>query len=890
VISPGTRVGPYEVSALIGQGGMGEVYRATDLNLKRAVALKVLPQALAADPERLARFQREAEVLASLNHPNIAAVYGLERGQDVTALVMELVDGPTLAERIAPGALAVDDALEIARQIAEALGAAHERGIVHRDLKPANVKVRPDGAVKVLDFGLAKALDGPATADGVSQLPTITTPAMTRAGMIMGTAAYMSPEQARGARVDRRADVWALGCVIYEMLTGRRAFDGDTVSDTLAAVLRGEPDWSALPSGTPASVRRLLRRSLTKDPNRRLADVGDLRLEIEDARVSEPALAVPVAPAAWRITWLTAGALAAVLVAGGAAGTWWLRTPEPVPPAPVRFVIPQPAGVASFGSVRVSPDGRTIGFLVLTDGANQIWTRSLDSPAARRVEGTDGATTLFWSPDSQSIAFASDGRLLVVPVSGGPTRTIATLPARGEYYGSWGVNGDILLSEFSSNIGGFVRAASSGTELKGLLKVPASGGSPQEFRRPDSARNEEFYLFPNFLPDGNRYIFTIRTTGGRFAAHVGSLDSNQVTELPGIESNAIYSTSGHLVFLRNGALTVQRFDEKTLQLAGQAVAVEESIAPPGAPTARVSAASGVIAFLPLALRSDARLVWFDRGGNSLGEAAPPGIYVNPELSKDDRFVAWDEGGGPEGEMWVRDLGRGLTTRLTSAPGNQGIPQWSPDGSRIAYRSDRDGVSGVLVSREFGVVGDETVLLKASGAVTPLDWSLDGRYVAFSRDGDAWLLDVVSGKPIQVTRTPAVEGNVRVSPDGQWLAYQSNEPGAGRPDEIYLHSIADKRRKLQVSTAGGYVPRWRRDGKELYYMSADRTLMAVAIDLSPAQPRIGAPAPLFRARVARGAGAREYAVSSDGRFLISAVEEERRSPSLNVLVSWLDRLH
>jgi Tol biopolymer transport system component len=885
VISPGTRVGPYEVSALLGRGGMGEVYRATDLNLKRAVALKALPSALAADADRLARFQREAEVLASLNHPNIAAVYGFERGQGVTALVMELVEGPTLAERIAPGPLAIDDALEIARQIAEALGAAHERGIVHRDLKPANVKVRPDGAVKVLDFGLAKALDAPAAA-GASQLATITTPAMTQAGMILGTAAYMSPEQARGARVDRRADIWALGCVIYEMLTGRRAFEGDTVSDTLAAVLRGEPDWSALPSATPASVRRLLRRSLTKDPNRRLADVVDLRLDIEDAQVPEPALAAAVSP--MRVKWLTAAALAAVVGAGAAVGTWWLVKRDPAPPAPVRFGIPQPAGAADLGSVRVSPDGRTIGFLALTEGANQVWTRSLDSADSRRVEGTDGATTHFWSPDSQSIAFVRDGRLLVVPVTGGAIRTIASLPTRGEYYGSWGANGDILLSEFSSSGSGATRAASSGTQPNGLLRVRAGGGSPEEFRRPDSARGEAFYLFPNFLPDGNRYIFNIRTTAGRFATYVASLDSNQVVELPGIESNAIYSTSGHLVFLRNGSLTVQRFDADTLQLVGRAVTVEEAIVPAGAPTARVSAAGGVVAFVPVAFRNDARLVWFDRAGKSLGEAAPPGTYVNPELSKDDRFVAWDEGGGPEGETWVRDLARGLTTRLTSAPGNQGIAQWSPDGSRIAYRSDRDGAVGVLVSREFGVVGDETVLLRASTAVTPFDWSLDGRYVAYVQDGDAWVLEQASGKPIRVTNTLSLETNTRVSPDGNWLAYQSNEPGAGRPDEIYLHSIADKRRKLQVSTAGGNVPRWRRDGKELYYLTPDRTLMAVAVDLSAVQPRIGAPAPLFRTRVARGGAAREYAVSSDGRFLIGTVDEDRRSPSVIVLLNWLDR--
>ena len=873
--------------ALIGQGGMGEVYRATDVNLKRSVALKVLPASLAGDADRLARFQREAEVLASLNHHNIAAIYGFERAEGISALVMELVEGPTLADRIGQGPLAVDEALGIGRQIADALEVAHEHGIVHRDLKPANVKVRPDGTVKVLDFGLAKALDAPGAPANASQLPTITTPAMTQAGMILGTAAYMSPEQARGAKVDRRADIWALGCVLFEMLSGKRAFDGDTVSDTLAAVLRGEPDWNALPTATPASVRRLLRRALTKDTNRRLADVADLRLEIDDAKLPE-AVVGAAAPAASRFRLLASGALAGLLLASAGAAAWWVGRRAPDPPALIRLEIPQPTGAAGLGSVRVSPDGRTVGFLVLTDGANQIWTRSLDSPEARRVDGADGATTLFWSPDSRFIAFTSDGRLLVVPVTGGPSRVIATLPSRNEYYGSWGANGDILLGEFGSVVT-FGRASSSTTLYKGLLRVPARGGSVERFRQPDPSRNEDVYVFPNFLPDGNHYLFNVRSTAGRFATYVASLDSNAVVEIPGIESNAIYTSSGHLLFLRNGALTAQRFDADALKLIGQAVTVEEGLVPGGATTARLSAASGVIAFVPVTLRNDARLAWFDRKGSHLGDATPPGIYVNPELSKDDRFVAWDEGGGPEGEMWVRDLARGLTTRLTSAPGNQGIPQWSPDGTRIAYRSDREGAVGVLVAREFGVVGDETVLLKAPTPITPFDWSLDGRYLAFVQEGDAWVVEQASGKPVQVTSTPSVETNLRVSPDGQWLAYQSNEPGTGRRDEIFLHSIGDKRRRLQVSTAGGYVPRWRRDGRELYYLAPDATLMAVEIDLTSTQPRIGAPVALFRTRVPRGLGAREYAVARDGRFLISTVEEDQRIAGISVVLNWLERL-
>ena len=858
------------------------------MNLKRDVALKVLPASVAGDAERLARFQREAEVLASLNHPNIASIYGLERADGINALVMELVEGPTLADRIAQGPLPLDEALRIARQIADALEAAHERGIVHRDLKPANVKVRPDGTVKVLDFGLAKALDGPGGPASVSQLPTITTPAMTQAGVILGTAAYMSPEQARGTRVDRRTDVWALGCVLYEMLTGRRVFEGDTVSDTLAAVLRGEPDWRALPAATPVSIRRLLRRALTKDSSRRLADVADVRLEIDDSTLSDTAVDHVSTQPTRSFKLLAAGAVVGAVIAGGAAAVWWMARPAKDPPAVVRFEIPLSPGTAGFGPVRVSPDGHTVAFLVLTEPANQIWTRSIDSPEARRVEGTDGATTLFWSPDSQSIAFASDGRLLVVPASGGPSRPIATLPSRGEYYGSWGAGGEILLSESTGNVGVTRAARASTSVFNGLLRVRVNAGAAEPFRQPDSSRGEQNYLFPNFLPDGNHYLFNIRTATGRFQTYVGNLDSSEVVELSGIESNTFYSSSGHILFLRNGALTAQRFDAGSRQLLGDAVTVQQRVVPTAAPTGRVSAVGGVIAFAAFTGGLNASLNWFDRTGRSLGEAAPSGVYVNPELSKDDRFVAWDEGGGPEGDTWVRDLSRGLTTRLTSDPGNQGIPQWSPDGSRIAYRSDRDGAIGVLVSREFGVVGDETVLLKASTPTTPFDWSIDGRYVAFVQEGDVWLLEPGSGKPSRITSTPSVETNVRVSPDGRWLAYQSNEPGAGRPDEIYLHSISDRRRKLQVSTAGGYAPRWRRDGRELYYMAPDRTLMAVEIDLGGAQPRIGEPAALFRPRVPAGAGAREYAVSRDGRFLIRTVEEDQAA-GISVILNALERL-
>jgi serine/threonine protein kinase/Tol biopolymer transport system component len=768
-LTPGTRIGVYEITAQIGEGGMGQVYRATDTKLKREVAVKILPPLLADDADRLARFQREAEVLASLNHPNIAGIYGIEESHGVRALVLELVEGDDLSQRIARGAIPLDETLLIVKQIAEALEAAHERGIVHRDLKPANIKVRLDGTVKVLDFGLARAMEStPASATTVSRSPTITTPAMTHAGMILGTAAYMAPEQARGKVADRRADIWAFGCVLYEMLTGRRAFAGDEVSDVLASVLAREPDLVALPVNTPPSIRRLLRRCLEKDRNERLRDIGDARIEIRDALAgADPDASALRAPGAVRssrerLAWL--GALAALTLALGISLSWALR---PTPTASeMRVDISTPPSTAPF-SLAISPDGRTIAFVATAEGQSRLWLRSLESGSAAAVKGTDGAESPFWSPDSRSVGFFADGKLSRLDVDGGSVRILAAAP--GGQGGTWSRDDVILF-------------ASLGIPIS---RVPATGGQPVTLSGL-AQRGSDFS--PQFLPDGRHFLYYVRGGPEARGVYVSDLEKRlDARRLLDSDTGAVYASSGHLVFIRQDTLFAQQFDPIRLELTGNPFTVAEHAGV--SPTGPSVSSAGSIAYRTSSTGTKRQFVWFDRSGKALSQAGESvsTSLSSPSLSLDGQRVALYRGVNGNVDIWLLETKRGVFSRLTTDPADDVMPVWSPSGDRILFSSNRTGVPD-LYQKSLAKGGSEELLLSTAEPKYATDWSADGRFVLFNsqhptRSGDIWALPLDgNGKPFPIVQTSADEQRGQFSPDVRWFAFQSNESGRA---EIYV---------------------------------------------------------------------------------------------------------
>jgi dipeptidyl aminopeptidase/acylaminoacyl peptidase len=921
-LSSGTRIGPYEVLAKLGEGGMGEVYRAIDTSLARQVAIKVLPDTVAADAERLARFDREAKTLASLNHPNIAAIFGLERSAGANALVMELVEGPTLADAIAQGAMPVNEALPIARQIADALEAAHEQHIIHRDLKPANIKRRPDGTVKVLDFGLAKALEpaGAGSSSGAPLSPTITSPAaLTGLGAILGTAAYMSPEQARGKPADRRADIWAFGAVLYEMLTGTRAFAGDEITDTLAFIITKEPDWSALPAGTPAAIRKLIRRCLEKDRKRRLADIADARLEIEEA-MSAPAESPAAATAAdasaarsRRLGSRTPWVLAAVLLLGTlplAGIVLRLLRPEPAAvatftvaaPDTTRFHLPGTGPPASFAfnGGSISPDGRTLAFTAVdATGKLQLWLRPVASLTAAPLPGTEGALHPIWSPDGRFLAFFADSKLKTIDVSGGPPQVLgdAHQAPRGA---AWGRDGVIV---FASNTGP-------------LSRVPAGGGPVT----PATAlkHGETAHTRPSFLPDGRHFLY--RVTGKSAPAIViGSLDSADTSPLLNADSQVLYSPPGYVVFVRQGTLLGQRFDAGRLELSGDPVQIAEGVA--------VDAGTGLAAFSVsqngvLTFRSGvvlnvveegamAQLDWVDRTGRLIESVGGADAYRGIELSPDGSRIGFHRHDNAGGDLWILDVKRGAKTRLTFAPEQDSrAPVWSPDGSRIAFASYRNGSWGIYQKRVDSGTADDELLLEAKDRLAPDTWTPDGKSLVYNADADIWLLPLTGDRtPVPLARSPFTEAGGVVSPDGRWMAYLSNESGSR---QIYIQAFPSGARKQAISTALGAIqPLWRRDGKELFWVEIGGRLteaqeyrfMAVDVKSDGAGFEAGAPRPLFTTVMMPGAGDGNAGfpfstvdVSADGqRFLVS-----RPSPAsggapdapaaITVVINWLEELN
>ena len=851
---------------------MGEVYRARDTSLKRDVALKLLPETFAADSERLARFQREAEVLASLNHPNIAGIHGLAETDGIKALVMELVEGEDLADRIARGAIPMDEALPIARQIAEALEAAHEQGVVHRDLKPSNIKLRPDGTAKVLDFGLAKLLE-PATDihREAAKSPTITTPVVTQGGVVLGTAAYMSPEQARGKPADKRSDVWAFGCVLYEMLTGKRVFEGTEITDVLAAVVRDEPDWTWLPKETPAAVRRLLRRALRKDRRQRLADIADARIELDDAS-SDDGSARPdraAVASARRKRWWALFPVASLL-ALAAIGVRAMRTPSPEVRV-ARFEVPPPAGGRLEWSEPISPDGRMLALIAATDGKSQIWIRPIDAGTARPLPGTEDATRSFWSPDSRRLAFFSGGDLKEVGVDGSGLRLIARGPLRD---GAWSGDGVIL---------------AGGQRGLPLMRVSERGGQMTPETTLANDPHAISHDYPEFLPDGRHDVYLVRGGVGQedFTSYVGTLGSTQRQPLPGIRSAVKYSPTGHLLFLRATTLMAQAFDAEHLHLSGDPFPVAELVS--GGRTAPFSVSeNGTLAFIG-GPANDVQLNWFDRSGKPLGQAGPRAVYENPSLSPDGRTIAFDRG-SPH-DIWLLDVDRGGATRVISDRSDDRQAVWSPDGKTLAFSSDRGGSEGIYER----IIGDSTdrLVIRTDGPALLSDWSRDGRYLAFASGGDVWALPTFGDRQaLQITASPMFqELAATFSPDGRWIAYQSDEStGITRSGEgdVFVRSFPGKSFVGQVSTGGGFAPRWSTDGKELYYVAPDGMLTAVAVTPHGETIKFGAPALLFRPpfnMTPLGVRVR-YGIAKDGRFLARLASQ---SLSVTVVINWFEQL-
>ena len=875
----GDRLGPYEIGEPLGAGGMGEVYSARDTKLRREVAIKVLPPLFTMDADRLARFEREARVLASLNHPHIGAIYGLENVDGVPALVLELVEGPTLADRLAKGPVPLRDALTIAAQIAQAFEAAHERGIVHRDLKPANIKLRPDGAVKVLDFGLAKVTTGGSSA-GATQPPT-TDIDSTREGVILGTAPYMSPEQAQGQPADARSDIWAFGVVLYEMLVGKRAFAGTTTLEILSNVLKTEPDWAALPPSTPPTLRSLLRRCLQKDRAHRLRDIADARFQIEEA-LNEPAIAAAVSTQAVvprkreRLLWVAAlvGAITAG-VAGGA--TYLLRAGQPQADE-VRLDITAPP-TTDPTSLAISPNGKMIAFAATADGKSLLWVRALDAVSAHPLAGTENAKFPFWSPDGRSVGFATGAQLKRVDIGSGSVQVVVSGGALG---GAWNRDGTIL---YDTGPGGQ------------LSRVSADGGEPVAVTKGSLSATDPW--FPQFLPDQRHFLFY--ATGAAPGIYAGQLDATDAPRRIIEAQAATYASSGHLLFVRQGTLFAQVFDPVRMNLTGSATVIAEHVlvGQQQGEAALSASAAGPIIFRT-GSGAPSQFVWFDRAGKALETVAgsDSGDGYNSSLSPNGLRLAFSRfaTAGGTTDIWVLNLSRGVADRLTTDPAFELMPVWSPDGKRMAFTSNRKQAGGSehmrLYVRSVTSIGNDELLVRSdeNSNTNPSDWSPDGRFILFVKcktDCGIWALPMDGDRiAFPVVETAFNETNPQFSPDGKWIAYQSNESGGV---EIYVQPFPGPGRKTRVSGDGGIQARWRRDGKELFYLAPDNRLMAVPIQLdAPADSvDVGTPAPLFATHLGgtpRNYMSRSYMVDSAGqRFLVDTLKEV--TLPVTVLLNW-----
>jgi Tol biopolymer transport system component/predicted Ser/Thr protein kinase len=903
----------YEVTGEIGRGGMGIVWRATDRTLGRDVAIKVLPSAVARDPSRLARFDREAKVLASLNHPNIAGIHSLHESNGIRFLAMEYIEGEDLTAHLARGKLSLAKVLSIAGQVADGLDEAHQKGIVHRDLKPANIKITPSGQVKVLDFGLAKAMgqDVVGRPTGDASAATEMASHSTHAGLILGTATYMAPEQARGLPVDRRADVWSFGVLLFEMLAGAPPFAGATLTDVLAAVISTEPDWQQLPTDTPPELARLIRRCLEKDARQRWRDIGDARIELDALLQDVPgrapvqdsgpqaagqrtaASATVARPARTGAGWKAATLLLGVTTAAAAVG-WYQR--QPAAAAPVRFHVFAPpsatfaAGTRPGASAAIAPDGRTIAFTATTEtGPRLLWLRPIDSLEARPLAGTDDAAFPFWSPDSQSIGYSVPGRLMKIGVAGGPAQTLCALsgPAIVSRGGTWHPSGVIVFNNGQAP----------------LFRVPSTGGDAIPIGT--LVPGETSRQFPAFLPDGDHVLYhatgSVREVGGLY---VTSLSTGATTRLTAADTGAVFDPRArHLLFGRQGVLLAQPFDTGTRALSGVPVPVADRLdtaAVPGIAAFSVSDTGVLVYGIGDATVPPSELAWVGRDGRSLGTIGPPGNYRGIDLSHDGTRIAVHRHDGEGGDVWLIDTTSGATSRFTfEAAQDNSSPAWSSDDRQLAFASSRNGRWSVQVKPADGT-GSETRAGEVDDpgalAIGPMSWHPSAAWLTFgvfhrATQWDLWRLQF-GGRAVPLLHATTFERHGQVSPDGRWLAYMSRATGI---NEIYIAGLSPSAGKWAVSSGGGTVPRWRADGRELYYLSAGR-MMAVDVATRGAALAIGESVPLFPYSHANVTHPDyfPYAVSNDGvRFLLTReMRGAARGPAdmpLVVATRWAEAL-
>ena len=885
----GSQLGPYQIVAPLGVGGMGEVYRAHDSRLRREVAIKVVPEATAHDAVRMARFAREAQFLAALNHPNIGSIYGFEESSTMLALVMELVEGPTLADRIAQGPIPVEDALPILKQIAEALEYAHDRGIVHRDLKPANIKIKPDGTVKVLDFGLAKALSDDINPTDISNSPTLTA-AATKAGLILGTAAYMAPEQARGKAVDRRADIWSFGAVAFEMLTGKMAFKGDTVSDTLAAVIRGEPEWTFLPASVPNEIQQLIRRCLNKDPRQRLQSIGEARIAIANVMESRtapmkgPSISAASISAATlekenRALKILAGCgLAALLIAAGFLVANLLHSGSTRENLPIRFAILPPPGTSLnsvLRTVAISQDGSRIALSATSSDGPRLYLRDMNSASSIPIAGAEGAVNPVFSPDGRWLAFFAAGKLKKISLDGGAPVVVAdgiTSP-KGL---SWGTDHNIYFAPSLSSA---------------IVRVSDSGGPPQAATKLQADKGELADFSPDVLPDGKTLLFTAFSGGnmddGALVAQKIGSDERKVIVAKGADAH--FFAPNHLLYVRGGNLMIAEFNTGKLETTGSpAVVVQDVLMQPATGLAQYDvSSSGTLIYVNGGKQAvENSLVLAEHDAKVQPLPVKPNLYESPRFSPDGKLLALTVR-LPDPDIWVYDMERGALRRITFAPGEDELPVWSPDGKRIAFASNgRQQAFMVAVDGS----GQEERLMKNESHFHLQSWSPDGKIIAYERLGSSgqyeiWMLPLDGDrKPYPYLVSQFHVSQPAFSKDGNWLAYTSNESGRS---EVYVQRFPGPGEKIQVSTDGGNHPVWSRDGKQLVYENTG-TLWATEVLLSPF--RVGKSRVLYQGDIWNDAAGPNYTLAPGGHRIV--VVERIKDPeggNVKVVVNWNQEL-